>query len=127
MLVDDDDDIRLLLRMALVAAEGIDIVGEAVHGRAAIEVVEAAHPDVVLLDLNMPIMSGLEALPLILASSPAPAVVVFTASEGNAGHALAAGATACLNKTASVAMVAAAIRAAVRTPRTLKIEDSGDP
>ncbi|HVT78201.1 MAG TPA: response regulator, partial [Acidimicrobiales bacterium] len=84
LVVDDVPDIRKLIRMTLERVGPFDVVGEAGDGQFAI--VEAARlkPDIVLLDLSMPIMDGLEALPEILAASPESKVLVlsgFTAGE----------------------------------------------
>ena len=78
LLVDDTVDLRTLLRMALERSGRFHVVGEAGDGRKAIELTESLQPDLVLLDLNMPVMSGLEALPHIRAVAPRSQVVVFS-------------------------------------------------
>ena len=83
LVVDDVDEIRLLLTVVLGLEANIEIVGEAVNGEEAIEQARQLQPDVVLLDIAMPVMSGDEALPHILEASPASKVIVvsaFTAS-----------------------------------------------
>ena len=77
VVIDDSVDIRDLLRFALSAA-GMEVVGEAGDGRAGIEVVRAERPDLVMLDLSMPVMDGLEALPLIRDLVPDGRIVVFS-------------------------------------------------
>jgi len=61
VLVDDHTVLRQGLRALLSYSEDIDVVGEAQNGREAIEAVERLRPDVVLMDINMPIMNGIDA------------------------------------------------------------------
>ena len=116
LLVDDEPDIRTLLRFALERDEGFDVVGEAGDGAEAIELAAALRPDVVVLDLMMPRMSGLEALPQIGRAAPGTTVVMLTAawSEEVEFSALAAGAAACFSKTINITRVGQAIAALVR-------------
>jgi DNA-binding NarL/FixJ family response regulator len=65
LLVDDHAPIREALRSLLSSYEDLQIVGEAADGQEAINVVEACQPDVVLMDINMPRMNGIEASNLI--------------------------------------------------------------
>jgi DNA-binding NarL/FixJ family response regulator len=82
-LCDDAPDYRRLIREVLSAEQDIEVVGEGCNGRECLEHVKADHPDVILLDVNMPVLGGLEALPclrkvapetevLILSTAPAP-------------------------------------------------------
>ena len=77
VLVDDTEDLRQLMRIALKRA-GYDVVGEAGDGAAGIEVARSASPDLVVLDLSMPVMDGLEALPQIRADLPDATIVVMS-------------------------------------------------
>ena len=77
VVIDDSEDLRGLLRFALSRA-GMDVVGEAGDGSAGLEVVREERPDVVLLDLAMPIMDGVEALPLIRELVPKAQIIVFS-------------------------------------------------
>ena len=70
VVIDDTSDIRDLMSMVLTRS-GMEVVGEAGDGRAGVDVVRAERPDVVLLDLAMPVMDGMEALPLIRELVPA--------------------------------------------------------
>ena len=81
VVIDDTTDIRDLLRLAL-SRNGMDVVGEAGDGQAGVEVVREERPDVVLLDLAMPVMDGVEALPLIRELVPDARIIVFSAFAG---------------------------------------------
>jgi two-component system, NarL family, nitrate/nitrite response regulator NarL len=99
LIVDDDPQFRQLLRLVLRRADGIDIAAEAPDGRTGIERAEELDPDVVLLDLMMPGMSGFEALPLLKAATPRAAVVVLTAlDEDEAEEGVVLGASAFVEK-----------------------------
>ena len=83
LLVDDHAVVRQGLRTFLELQDGgdslpIEIVGEAANGREAIEQARACQPDVVLLDLMMPEMGGLEATPRILQVCPTTRVLILT-------------------------------------------------
>jgi DNA-binding NarL/FixJ family response regulator len=77
VVIDDSMDLRGLLSFALTRA-GMKVVGEAADGSAGVEVVREERPDVVLLDLAMPIMDGIEALPLIRELVPDARIIVFS-------------------------------------------------
>ncbi|MCW2786616.1 MAG: ATP-binding region, ATPase domain protein [Marmoricola sp.] len=116
VIIDDTADLRELLRSALVRG-GMALVGEAGDGLAGIEAVRATNPDVVLLDLSMPVMDGLEALPTIRALVPAARIIVlsgFGASQMSE-RALEIGADAYLQKGASLGRILDHIRDAVGT------------
>jgi PAS domain S-box-containing protein len=100
LLVDDVAMIRQLLRSVLESSGSFRVVGEAGDGESAIVAAGELRPDVVMLDLSMPGMDGLEALPLIRAAAPDAIIVVNSgfAAHGAARSALDAGATAYLEK-----------------------------
>jgi len=81
VVIDDARDIRELLSTVLTRS-GMDVVGEAGDGQAGVELVRAERPDVVLLDLAMPVMDGVEALPLIRALVPDARIIVLSAFSG---------------------------------------------
>jgi CheY-like chemotaxis protein/PAS domain-containing protein len=78
LVVDDAEDLRMLLRARMESYEGLTVVGEAADGVAAVELAAELQPDLVLLDLAMPRMDGLEALPLIRAAVPGVRVIVLS-------------------------------------------------
>jgi YesN/AraC family two-component response regulator len=101
VLVDDADDLRALIKRALDREEDFTVVGEAADGRAGVEVAQQELPDVVLLDIAMPVMDGLQALPQIRKLSPTSVVVVlsgFGSDSRAAQKALELGAHGFLNK-----------------------------
>ena len=81
VVIDDTTDIRDLLSIAL-SRGGMDVVGEAGDGQAGVDLVREERPDVVLLDLAMPVMDGVEALPLIRALVPDAQIIVISAFAG---------------------------------------------
>jgi len=86
-VVDDEPPARARLASLLEECGGVEIVGEAGDGRTAVEVAARLKPDLVLLDIRMPLMSGLEAARHLSGIEPAPAVIFCTAYDE---HALAA-------------------------------------
>ncbi len=99
-IVDDTPDMRLLVRLSLELDPFIEVVAEAEDGRGAIEVAGRHQPDVMLLDLAMPVMDGMQALPQVVRTSPRTVVLVLSgfAAGSMAEEAVAAGATAYLQK-----------------------------
>jgi CheY-like chemotaxis protein len=100
LLVDDILELRMLVRWALQETNEFLVVGEAGDGVEAVRKAGELQPDLVLLDLSMPDMDGIEALPLILQSSPRSVVVVLTGFEGESvgQSALERGAIAVIEK-----------------------------
>jgi CheY-like chemotaxis protein len=78
LVVDDAEDLRMLLRARMETRNGLTVVGEAADGLAAVELASELQPDLVMLDLAMPRMDGLEALPLIRAAVPGVRVIVLS-------------------------------------------------
>jgi DNA-binding NarL/FixJ family response regulator len=78
VLVDDEAMVRVGLRMVLTAETDIEVVGEAADGGSAVEVVQATEPDVVLMDVRMPDVDGIEGSRRVLARCPGVKVVVLT-------------------------------------------------
>ena len=101
VIADNCPHVLTMLRLTLELEPGIDVVGEAADGLEAIEQARVLQPDVVVLDLEMPRLSGLDALPAIRGVAPATKVVVCSARERAIGERLAfdRGASAYLDKT----------------------------
>jgi DNA-binding NarL/FixJ family response regulator len=113
LLVDDHDLFRTGLRN-LLEEEGVDVVGEAAEGEDALRYVRELQPDVVVMDLNMPRMNGVEATKRIVAHAPLTRVVVLTISDQDADvmDAIFAGACGYLLKDSSIEDVMRGIQAA---------------
>ena len=77
-LVDDQTLVRQGVKSLLDLAEDIEIVGEAADGRQAVEMIPELRPDVVLMDMRMPVMSGLEALQALAAKNQLPPTIILT-------------------------------------------------
>src|SRR3954447_8460018 len=103
LLVDDHDLFRTGLRN-LLEEQGVNVVGEAATGEEAVRCVRESAPDVVVMDLNMPGMSGVEATRQITSIAPLTRVVVLTISDqdGDVMDAILAGACGYLLKDASI-------------------------
>jgi DNA-binding NarL/FixJ family response regulator len=114
VLVDDQTLVRSGFRMILKAEPGIEVVGEAADGRQAIEAVRELRPDLVLMDIRMPNLDGLEATRRILAEPDPPRVLVLTTFDLDeyVFAALRAGASGFLLKDAPEQQLIAAIRVA---------------
>jgi PAS domain S-box-containing protein len=100
VLVDDSPSVRLLVKARLEQSGLFDVVGDGGNGLEAIGLALEKQPDLVLLDMSMPTMDGLEALPGILEVAPATRVVIYTGFEENEvlGAARAMGAAGFLEK-----------------------------
>lgn len=104
VIVDDAAEVRALVRTRLHLSRLVSVVGEAANGAEAVEAARVHRPDLLLLDVSMPVMDGLEALPAVLAASPGTVVVMYSgfAEQGLAGRALELGAAAFLEKSGSL-------------------------
>ena len=113
LLVDDHDLFRTGLRN-LLADQGVDVVGEAQTGAEALGLVRDLAPDVVVMDLNMPGMSGVEATRQINVLAPLTRVLVLTISDQDADvlDAILAGASGYLLKDSSIQDLLQGIRSA---------------
>lgn len=112
LIVDDQMMVREGFSVLLNAMEGIEVVGEAVDGRQAIAQVAALRPDVVLMDIRMPEMNGLEATRKIVAADADAKVLVLTTFDLDeyVYQALRAGASGFLLKDASARQLADGVR-----------------
>lgn len=100
LLIDDDEDIRLLARSALDLDGRFDVVGEGGDGNEAIRLAAEHEPDIVLLDLEMPWLDGAEAVPHIRRAVPACVIALWTVEPHGrrAAEAMALGASVLLDK-----------------------------
>ncbi|MBK6501576.1 response regulator [Candidatus Neomicrothrix sp.] len=123
VLVDDHQVLRDGIRRSLEDA-GEEVVGEAGDGEEAVAVVAQTRPDVVLMDLEMPVLDGVESCKRILAQFPTTLVVVLTMHEevARTRAALSAGAVAYLTKGTSMNEVIDAIRNVVAGETVLSVE-----
>ena len=100
LLADDTPEIRMLVRMALELEGGFEIVGEAGDGAEALHLSDEHQPDAIVLDLAMPIMDGLEAIPAIKKGNPNTKILVLSGFDAPRmmDEAMEAGADAYLEK-----------------------------
>jgi DNA-binding NarL/FixJ family response regulator len=112
LIADDQDLVRVGFRLILEREPDLDVVGEASDGAEALSLVAATRPDVVLMDIRMPVLDGIEATRRITAAGPVPKVVILTTFDLDelvyAG--LEAGASGFLLKDVRADVLADAIR-----------------
>jgi len=127
VIADDASAMRALLRRMLEDSTAFEIVGEAADGEEAVSLAGALHPDVVLLDVAMPGMDGLEAIPGIRRMSPTTRIVVLSAIEASRvkAQALASGADAFIEKRMVSDSLALRLVEACRMPRLHPGDETG--
>ena len=121
IVVDDQAIVREGLVTVLSLLPDIEVLGQAADGAAAVALVGRLLPDVVLMDLRMPVLGGLEATRQIVAAHPEIGILILTtfADEASVVDVLRAGAKGFLTKDADRAEVAAAVRAVAQGHTTL--------
>lgn len=113
LIVDDHATVRMGIRLVLQAAEDLEVVGEAADGRSAISMARALSPDVILMDLRMPVLDGIEATKALHGSSRVVVLTTFDDDQYLFG-ALQAGAHGFLLKSAEPQAIIMGVRAAAR-------------
>jgi DNA-binding NarL/FixJ family response regulator len=113
LIVDDQAVVRGGLRMILEAQPDIVVVGEAANGDEGLAAAEELRPDVVLMDIRMPVLDGISATGAMVARDPSARVVILTtyAADENIEDALRAGASGFFAKTDEPAAIVAGVRA----------------
>ena len=126
MVVDDDEDHRALLVAVLEASGGFEVVAQAAEGREAIDQAERHTPALILLDLNMPGVTGGEALPVLRLAHPDARIVVLTAMllPGEQEELLANGATCCVLKSTRPADLVAILADSCRPAPAPRVADA---
>jgi DNA-binding NarL/FixJ family response regulator len=112
LIVDDQELVRAGFRVVLSAEDDMDVVGEAADGREAVELARRARPDVVLMDVRMPVLDGIAATREIAAAPDAPRIIMLTTFDADeyVYGALRAGASGFLLKDVKAATLVDAIR-----------------
>ncbi|MDN6158205.1 response regulator transcription factor [Brevibacterium sp.] len=121
IIADDESLMRSGLRLLLGAADDIEIVAEAAHGAEAIDLARQLSPDLVLMDIRMPVMDGLEATRVLMAQPSHPEVLILTAfgTDEFVLQALRAGAAGYILKDTPPDELIHAVRAAANGTRAL--------
>ena len=117
VLIDDSDDLLFLVRGALERTGQFRVVAEAANGEQGVAAVTASQPDLVLLDILMPVMDGIHALPLIREACPTAIVVMLSAlgdSSGMPQKAMALGANGYIHKDGRIQALPEQLRVIVR-------------
>ena len=115
LVADDHAQVRELVCSALDREDDLVVVADACNGADAVELAVQLEPDVVVMDLSMPVLDGVEATRRLRARSSRPAIVALTASHAMGRRALAAGACSCVYKDAPPCDLLAAVREAAST------------
>lgn len=120
LLVDDAEEVRFLVGRVLRRDRRFEVVAEAADGRQGIAAAQEHQPDVVLLDLAMPVLDGLAALPLIRQAAPGAQVIVLSGfAEGDMGRAaLEGGAIGYAQKGLTPERLLAKLTSLLRLPRS---------
>lgn len=129
LIVDDNSSMRRVLRVIVDAEPGLQTVGEAANGRDAIVKVEVLSPDVVVMDIEMPRLGGIEATRVIKERWPHTIVIGCTALEDERVRRAMreAGASAHILKSKALTLLAPMISSATRSrPRTIEVTDEDE-
>jgi len=133
LIVDDEPVARKILREELESIEDVEIIGEADNGTEALDKIAAGHPDLVLLDLQMPGMGGLEVVRKLKTGPSMPVIVIVTAYDKYALQAFDAGAIDYLLKPVGQDRLAEAVERAKRVTgreaaeKVAQLQEIGEP
>ena len=118
LLADDHAMFRQGVKEMLTTDEGIEVIGEAENGREAVALAERLEPDVVLLDVEMPVMGARQAMEQMLRNSPSPRVIIVTMHDdpGLVRELIGLGASAYLVKSATIEELHTAVHTAAGSP-----------
>ncbi|MGO2863609.1 MAG: response regulator, partial [Brevibacterium sp.] len=121
IIADDESLMRSGLRLLLGAADDIEIIAEAAHGAEAIDLARKLSPDLILMDIRMPVMDGLEATRALMAQASHPEVLILTAfgTDEFVLQALRAGAAGYILKDTPPDELIHAVRAAANGTRAV--------
>ena len=114
LIIDDQQSVCQQLELSFEAEPGIEVVGTTTNGATAINLIESLNPNIVLVDLQMPVMDGFETIEIIVKRFPDCRILVLSSSNGkdDVKRALKAGARGYLLKSASIEEIADSIRSA---------------
>ena len=113
LIVDDNEIIRRGLRELFTAEPDFDMCGEAENGREAIEKAQELHPDLIVLDLSMPVMNGIDAARVLRKLVPTLPLIIFSEHSDvlSEAEARSAGVSALVSKSEHVSVLVAKARA----------------
>jgi len=81
LIADDSPSIAGLLKMMIESSSDLEVIGIAENGQAAVEKNVALEPDIITMDINMPVLGGLEALDKVMSTRPCPVIIISSGSE----------------------------------------------
>ena len=127
LFVDDHEMVRIGVAAYLSAQSDIEVIGEAENGSKAVPMALELRPDIILMDLVMPEMDGIEATKLIMEQWPEAKIIIVTSflDDEKVYPALEAGATSYMLKTSKASEIADAVRATYRGQSVLEPEVTG--
>jgi len=118
LIADDQESIRRLLCFLFSSQSDFEVCGEAENGQEAVEMAQLLHPDLILLDLSMPVMNGIEAAGELKRLMPMTPIIVFSGFSDvlSEGEARKTGIAACVSKEESLSVLLDKARAAACYP-----------
>jgi DNA-binding NarL/FixJ family response regulator len=118
LIVDDNAFIRKALGQLFMAEADFHVCGEAENGRQAIEKAQELHPDLIVIDLSMPVMNGIDAARVLKRLMPSVPLIMFSEYSDvlSEKEARSAGISALVSKSAHVSVLVSAARSLLRRP-----------